>query len=347
MPRKTADSGFHPMKVQVKGGSYADSYYRGRASLPGDPFAKTKAIAPGVAASPIHDLIFHGGKTVADMQFQNLFVGDTQSWKQSDLDLINRAITTAMTDTRLNNVMVQYFPGKKISCTAAAPQILPGNKPAVVSEGDVVALVTRLHRDGKLANGDFDATIFNFVLPSGTVLNTNAAATGSLADTGKRPSRRAAAGKVSREASSLNGLGGYHGSVHVKTPQGKNVTLYYSVNAFSEILPNGRENGISVFNKPWKNVVATLYHELSEFRTDADVDDAIRAGNDPAGIGFLGWNSRRGEEVGDFPIAAAGNDLTRVFKEVRATGKSFSLPIQFQYSNAVHGPEGPIKNPHS
>ena len=347
MPRKTADSGFHPMKVQVKSGSYADSYYRGRASLPGDPFGETKAIAPGITASPINDLIFHGGKIVPDMQFQNLFVGDTQSWRQSDMDLINRAISTAMTDTRLNNVMVQYFMGKKISCTAAAPQILPGNKPAVVSEGDVVALVTRLHRDSKLGGSDFDATIFNFILPSGTVLNTNAAATGSLAATAKRSPRGGAAGRVSREASSLNGLGGYHGSVHVKTPQGKKVTLYYSVNAFSEILPNGQENGISVFNNPWKNVVATLYHEMSEFRTDPDVDDAINAGNDPAGIHFLGWNSRRGEEVGDFPIAAAGSDLTRVFKEVKATGKSFSLPIQFQYSNAVHGPEGPIKNPHS
>ncbi len=347
MPRNAAYSGFHPMKVQVKSGTYADSYYRDNAALPGDPFAKAKAIAPGTAPSPIHDLIFHGGKTVADMRFQNLFVGDTQSWRQSDLDLINRAINTAMTDTRLNNVMVQYFPGKKISCTAAAPQILPGNKPPVVSEGDVVALVARLHREGKLGNSDLDATIFNLVLPSGTVLNTNAAATGSLADTGTSPPRGAAAGSVSREASSLNGLGGYHGSIHVKTPQGKNVTLYYSVNAFSEILPNGRENGISVFSKPWKNVVATLYHELCEFRTDADVDDAIRAGNDPAGIGFLGWNSRRGEEIGDFPIAAAGNDLRRVFKEVKATGKSFFLPIQFQYSNAVHGPEGPITKPHS
>jgi len=346
MPRNTADSGFHPMKVQVKSGSYADSYYRGRAALPGDPFAKAKAIAPGVAPSPIHDLIFHGGKTVVDMQFQNLFVGDTQSWKQSDMDLINRAITTAMTDTRLNNVMVQYFPGQKISCTAAAPQILPGKKPAVVSEGDVVALVTRLLRDGKLGDGNFDGTIFNVILPSGSVLNTNVAATGSLAETGEPPSRKAAGGPM-RDASSLNGLGGYHGSVHVKTPKGKNVTLYYSVNAFSEILPSGQENGISVFDKPWKNVVATLYHEMSEFRTDADVDDAIRAGNDPAGIGFLGWNSRRGEEIGDFPIVAAGNDLRRVFKEVKATGKTFSLPIQFQYSNAVHGPEGPITKPHS
>ena len=38
-------------------------------------------------------------------------------------------------------------------------------------------------------------------------------------------------------------------------------------------------NGIPVFDRPWKNVVATLYHELNEARTDADVEDAIRAGS--------------------------------------------------------------------
>jgi hypothetical protein len=37
---------------------------------------------------------------------------------------------------------------------------------------------------------------------------------------------------------------------------------------------------IVVFDQPWKNVVATFYHELNEARTDADVEDAIRAGND-------------------------------------------------------------------
>src|SRR5262249_23934036 len=131
----------------------------------------------------------------------------------------------------------------------------------------------------------------------------------------------------------------------VKTASGKRVTLYYSADAFSETLPNGNENGIAAFDKPWKNVVGTLYHELNEFRTDADVDDAIAAGNDPNGVQFLGWTSRRGQEVGDFPISVA-DPLTQVFKEVKATGKKFFMPVQFQYSNAVHGPEGPINKKH-
>jgi hypothetical protein len=40
-------------------------------------------------------------------------------------------------------------------------------------------------------------------------------------------------------------------------------------------------NGIPVFDQPWKKVVATFYQELNEARTDADVEDPIRAGNNP------------------------------------------------------------------
>ncbi len=109
--------------------------------------------------------------------------------------------------------------------------------------------------------------------------------------------------------------------------------------------PYGTTNGIPVFDTPWKNVVATFYHELNEARTDADVEDAIKAGNDPTATKFLGWTSRQGEECGDFPVFEA-NPLTLVFQEVSLTTGNGKVPIQFQYSNAVHGPEGPIPNPH-
>jgi hypothetical protein len=33
---------------------------------------------------------------------------------------------------------------------------------------------------------------------------------------------------------------------------------------FPETLPNGRDNGIVAFCQPWKNIVATFYHELNE-----------------------------------------------------------------------------------
>src|SRR5262249_51174825 len=149
-------------------------------------------------------------------------------------------------------------------------------KPQQMDEPDVQAKVVALFNSGKIANQDLDSTIFNLILPPGTVLKLGS-------------------------SSSLNGLGGYHGSVHTQSG-GKDIILYYSANVFSQFLSSQEENGIVVFDKPWKNVVATLYHELNEFRTDADVNDAIQS-NDRD---FLGWNSRSGRECGDQPIFAAG-----------------------------------------
>jgi hypothetical protein len=141
------------------------------------------------------------------------------------------------------------------------------------------------------------------------------------------------------EEDSTNGLGGYHGSIHVGSQ-----TLYYAVGVFSEQLPDGTTNGIPVFDKPWKNVVGTFYHELNEARTDPDVEDAIRAGDDPNAIAFLGWTSPQGEECGDFPVFEA-NPLTQVFKEIELTNGSGTVPVQLQYSDADQGPGEPRKEP--
>jgi hypothetical protein len=39
------------------------------------------------------------------------------------------------------------------------------------------------------------------------------------------------------------------------------------------------------------------------------------------------------------------NPLTKVFKEIKLTNGSGTVPIQFQYSDDVHGPEGTRKSP--
>jgi len=318
MPSKKVASTIWPMKVQVRAHSRSGHYYKKNAGLPGVHLPHPSAIAPGVNPSPLHDLIFHGGKTVPQMQYKNYFIGGTASWEASDIASIDAALAAAMRDRQLNNMAVQYFPGSKMSCDVIDSQILEIPKPKSFGEPDVQNLVKKLFTDGSLPSSDLSSTIFNFMLPSGSEL------------------------KLGKD-SSFHGLGGYHGSLHVKKPGQGSTTLYYSVGVFSEILPNGNENGIVAFDKSWKNVVGTFYHELNEFRTDADVDDAINGGNND----FLGWMSRQGEEIGDQPIFAAGNDLSRVFKQVKATGtKKTSLPVQFLYSNFVHGAEGPISKPH-
>jgi hypothetical protein len=65
-------------------------------------------------------------------------------------------------------------------------------------------------------------------------------------------------------------------------------------------------------------------------------------GNSPNANSFLGWISDQGEECGDYPVSEAGGNLTEVFREVELTDNSGTVPVQFMYSNAAHGPEGPI-----
>jgi hypothetical protein len=308
-----------PMRIQARPGSAAEASYYAKSALPGGAWPMPKAIAPGIDPSPLDDLMFHGGKVVPQMEFQNVYLGGQASWQESDIVSIDSAITRAMRNKRLNNVMVQYFPGASVSCDARESLVLAAPKPVRLDEPGVQAQVIALFDAGLIKKTGLASCIFNLVLPSGTVLALDS-------------------------STSLKGLGGYHGSVHIKRG-GKTITLYYSANVYSEIRPDGRENGIAVFDKPWKNVVGTLYHEINEFRTDADVNDAI-VHND---ADFLGWNSRRGHEVGDQPIfkAGAAGDLRLVFKEVLDTSGKKRLPVQFMYSNAVHGAEGPISKPHA
>jgi len=54
--------------------------------------------------------------------------------------------------------------------------------------------------------------------------------------------------------------------------------------------------------------------------------------------------SRQGLECGDQPIFAARN-LNLIFQEIVASDGGPKIPVQFLYSNAVHGAEGPIATP--
>ena len=277
-----------------------------------------EAIAGGLPPTPDHDLQYHGGKTIRDLAFTNLYVGGAQAWDPSNRQRIDGALAAAMSDAHLNNVMMQYFANRGITSRFAPSQVLSGAPPATMSQADVEALVGQLYARGQLSGFALGATVFDFMLPSGTVLTIDS-------------------------ASSLQGLGGFHGSVH----PADGATVYYAVGVFSEVLPDGRTNGIVAFDAPWKNVVATFYHELNEARTDADVEDAIRAGNDPSAERFLGWVSPQGEECGDFPIFESEPNLSLVMQEVPLTDGNGTVPVQFQYSDAVHGPEGPIPAPHA
>ncbi|MHB8471188.1 MAG: hypothetical protein ACYDCH_15770, partial [Gaiellaceae bacterium] len=212
-------------------------------------------LAPGFHADASLDLQYLGGRTLAHLSYANVYLGH---WKVSERQQLDRALAAAMTDAHLNNVLAQYFPHDAVTAAFAGPRDGPAVE-GTVTKDDVEQIVARLG-----ATGD----VLSLLLPRGAV----------LAEDGH---------------SSKEGLGGFHGSVHLGA-----ATVYYAVAVYSE---DG--NGIGGFSEPWQNVCATLYHELQETRTDPDVEDAIRAGNDPDAQRFLGWYSQRGGEIGDIPIA--------------------------------------------
>jgi len=304
--------GPYPMRIQVLPGSEAEHYYYRSAARHSDERIERKALASGVTASPQDDLVFRGGKTVPQMGFQNIYLGRSSDFAPGDVESIDDAITRVMRDEQLKNIIQQYFPGQSLSYDIAESVILEEARPNEMDETDVQNKIVELLDRNLILATDHDRTCFNLVLPPETVLKLDG-------------------------STSLSGLGGYHGSVHFFRG-GRSRTLYYSANVYSAVRA-GRRNGIPFFNDSWKNIVCTLYHELVEFQTDADVGDAIRQQDRR----FVGWNSNRGQEIGDQPISA--NSLDRVFKEVLTLPGPRATPVQFMYSNAVHGAAGPDEKP--
>jgi len=288
-----------PLDVVLRPQSEAEASYR------------SAVLAPGFVADRGLDLRYLGGRTLPNLTFTNVYLGRWDSAEQANLD---HAISAAMTDPHLNNVLAQYFPGQTVTSTFAGSQLHGGPTPARVYRDTVESIVRGLDVDG----------VACLLLPRGAV----------LVDGSSRGSH-AVRDLDDKAVDSKHGLGGYHGSVWIGGRE-----VYYAVAVYSE-----GNNGIVAFDEPWKNVCATLYHELQEARTDPDVEDAIRAGATPAGEHLLGWYSPRAGEIGDIPLAVA-TDLPLVLREVPLADGSGSVPIQLMWSNAVGGPEGPINRPH-
>jgi hypothetical protein len=285
------------------------------------------ALAAGVNASPAEDLKYRGGWTIRDLKYMNIYVGGKSAWSPDDVANIDQNLNAAMNDRRLNNVIMQYFNNSQVSSKFLGSSYWNDWKPTRVEKADLANQVQQLYRSGALTGQDFRNTVFNFMLPPGTILGDPSAGQQKVTNL------NAAIPKADEE-DSTGGLGGYHGSVHIG-----NDTVYYAVGVYSQRTNTGT-NGIPVFPDNWKNVVATFYHELQEARTDADVDDA-----QTGGMAVLGWTSDSGNEIGDYPIAEA-KQLMQVFNQIQLADGSGTAPVQLCYSNAVHGPEGPIEYPH-
>src|SRR5712671_5231877 len=97
------------MRIQARPGSLAEARHYHKVAQPEGGWTEPGAIAGGILADASADLVFHGGKIVPQMEFQNVFLGGQDSWQASDIDAINTAITMAMQDRKLNNVVKQFF----------------------------------------------------------------------------------------------------------------------------------------------------------------------------------------------------------------------------------------------
>lgn len=280
-------------------------------------------IAPGFTPKPKLDLKYMGGRTIPNLSFQNFYLGSPK-WPASDIQNIDRALDGALSDPHLNNVLLQYFPGKKsITTKFLGSTKLTDPVSSKFTRDDVNPTLAKLLARGALSGVDFDNTVVCLLLPPGIILTTDAAG---------------GVGKAKLKGdddtdSSKSGLGGYHGSCHIGAQR-----IYFAVGVYSQFIDNV-PNGIPVWPDSWKNIVATFYHELNEARTDPDVEETIRTGKE----GLLGWyaNVKGAGEIGDTPMNEAGANLHLVMVEVPlVTGDT--APIQLMWSNKVHGPQGPF-----
>jgi len=312
--------------VAISGASDAAELYRA-------------ARAQGFPAEPNLNLRDFGGRTIEHLTFTNVYLGAAGAWSADDMQKIDAGLAAAMTDTHLNNVLAQYYADAKPTTQFKPSRTLAGPLPQRVFRDTIEGFVAGLETSNGLSGFDLGSTVFCFMLPRGVVLVDGAKGGHAEHDDDDDDSANLALREKDEAVDSRHGLGGYHGSV---PPQrgGKTETVYYAVGVYSE-----GTNGIAAFDEPWKSICATFYHELCEARTDPDVEDAIRAGNDPKANDFLGWYSPRGGEIGDIPMEEAGANLGAIMKDV-PLAKGGTAPVQLMWSNAVGGPEGPIAKPH-
>jgi hypothetical protein len=276
----------------------------------------------GFPADPTLNLERFPGKTIEELTFTNVYLGGAAAWRSDDIQQIDWALPAAMQDSHLNNVLAQYFPDGKPTTAFKPSRILEDAVPDRVYRDTIESLVASLDQSGALAGFELASSVFCLLLPEGIVLVDGVSTAPNGVD-------------------SKHGLGGYHGSVHAKRGS-TTETVYYAVCAYSD-----DTNGISIFPDAWKNTCAVFYHELCEARTDPDVEDAIRAGNSSQANDFLGWYSPQGGEIGDIPLEEAGGNLKSIMREVKLAAGSKTVPVQFMWSNAVGGPEGPIARKHA
>ena len=128
---------------------------------------------------------------------------------------------------------------------------------------------------------------------------------------------------------SEHGLGGYHGSVHVRRGGRTRETVYYAVAVYSE-----GANGIVAFDAAVEERLRDAVPRAQEVRTDPDVEDAIRAGHSPAAEHLLGWYSPHGRRDRRHPDRRDARRHRARDAGGAARRRRGTAPVQLMWSNA-------------
>lgn len=200
-----------------------------------------------------YDLTNRGGKVLSAPEFQPIYVGSYWNSTAGKADrTYNDAFAADLVKGNHQALLGQYGVGKGSS----APSVVAGTgTPKQFREKDVVALVKKQLAAGLVKDGP--QTVHMVVLPPGTVL-------------------------VDGNASSLDGLGGFHGSY----VDAKGKSVYFGVVCYAQ-----GNNGIDFTGKARDNLTITESHEFDEAATDPDVQ-----------TGKLGWYNDKYGEIGDLAV---------------------------------------------
>jgi hypothetical protein len=305
--------------------------------------SQTATSTAAVAALTGPALLRRGGRTLPDISFKTFYFG--RVWEDDPRfpdnphvaarKKIDETIAVAMADGSLNGCLAEYFPGKPITATALESDIIIDDdrtaRPNLpFNEIDIRKVVMDL-LPARLAGVDLATTAVNIVLPQGMSLEMLGL------DGRERPAGTTVMDGVPTDMLTYSSaIAGYHGSVAAEVA-GEQVQVIYSVVVWSD-----GNFGIPVPGwEGWENIVATLYHELQEIRTDPDVDCAIRTGDNKF-IGFStdpvqGPDGSDCREIADLPLILLPlTQMEMAFTRVNiATGDGtvITVPIQRLWSS--------------
>jgi hypothetical protein len=226
-----------------------------------------------------YTLTNRGGKVLTAPEFQPIYLGSY--WKTpvgAEDRKYNDAFAHEVVTGNHQAILAQYGVGKG---SAADSVVVKAATPKRFTHDDVVALVKQQIATGAVKDGP--QTVHMVVLPPGTVL-------------------------VDGNATSLQGLGGFHGSY--LDAAGKSV--YFGVVCYSD-----QKNGIEFDSNPRDNLSIIESHEFDEVATDPDVE-----------TGRLGWYNNKYGEIGDLAVNS------RLVPLDQAYGRdSGGFAVQVEWSN--------------